>query len=205
MLQCARRIAWHRGQDEPRGDPRAQRRVVTRYLKRPLQVAARASVVAADQECLAHRAAEGRCLRVLPVRRPAGPVAVSTLSTMVVAAIFGVITGELDPIPHFPSHLWLILVGITSVAAALTLLPALLSLIGDRVNSLRVPFIGRNIGSGGEARFWGGVVRAVMRHPGVYLVTCSALLIALAIPALGLNLGASGVTTLPNRLESKKG
>jgi drug/metabolite transporter (DMT)-like permease len=48
------------------------------------------------------------------IRRPAGPVAVSTLSTMVVAAIFGAISGELDPIPHLPSHLWLILVGITS-------------------------------------------------------------------------------------------
>src|SRR5262249_14937479 len=45
------------------------------------------------------------------VRRPAGPVAVSTLSTMVVAILFGVVSGELDPIPHLPSHLWLILVG----------------------------------------------------------------------------------------------
>ena len=56
-----------------------------------------------------------------------------------------------------------------------------------------------------EGRFWGGVVRAVMRRPVVYLVTFGALLIALAIPTLGLNLGASGVSTLPNRLESKKG
>jgi drug/metabolite transporter (DMT)-like permease len=48
------------------------------------------------------------------VRRPAGPVAISTLSTMVVAAAFGTVTGELDPVPHVPSHAWLILVGITS-------------------------------------------------------------------------------------------
>ncbi len=39
-----------------------------------------------------------------------------------------------------------ILVGIVSVAAALTLLPALLSLVGDRVNSFRVPYLGRNLG-----------------------------------------------------------
>jgi uncharacterized membrane protein YdfJ with MMPL/SSD domain len=96
-------------------------------------------------------------------------------------------------------------VGIVSVLAALTLLPALLGKLGDRVNSLRVPFIGRNIGSGGEGRFWGAIVRAVMRNPVVYLVTFGALLIALAVPALGLNLGASGVSTLPDRLESKKG
>jgi RND superfamily putative drug exporter len=91
------------------------------------------------------------------------------------------------------------------VLAALTLLPALLGKLGDRVNALRVPFIGRNIGSGGEGRFWGGVVRAVMRRPWVYLVTFGALLIALAIPTIGLNLGASGVSTLPDRLESKQG
>ena len=95
-----------------------------------------------------------------------------------------------------------ITVGIVSVLAALTLLPALLGLLGDRVNALRLPFVGRGTG---EGRFWGGVVRRVMRRPVVSLVTFSALLIALAIPAFGLNLGASGVSTLPDRLESKQG
>src|SRR5262249_2597613 len=41
--------------------------------------------------------------------------------------------------------------------------------------------------------------------PVVYLVAFGALLIALAVPTFGLTLGASGVSTLPNRLESKKG
>src|SRR5204862_7214153 len=60
-----------------------------------------------------------------------------------------------------------IAVGITSVLAALTLLPALLGLIGDRVNALRVPWLGRNVGREGalESRFWGSVVRRVMRRP----------------------------------------
>src|SRR5215218_1806606 len=98
-----------------------------------------------------------------------------------------------------------IAVGIVSVLAALTLLPALLGLLGDRVNALRLPFVGRSIGSGGEGRFWGGVVRGVMRRPMIYLVAFSALLIALAIPTIGLNLGASGVSTLPDRLEAKQG
>src|SRR5437762_7948393 len=44
-------------------------------------------------------------------------------------------------------------VGIVSVLAALTLLPALLGLIGDRVNALRVPFVGRNVGAASEGRF----------------------------------------------------
>jgi drug/metabolite transporter (DMT)-like permease len=48
------------------------------------------------------------------LRRPAGPVAISTASTMVVAAIVGSLLGELDLVPRWPSHFWLILVGITS-------------------------------------------------------------------------------------------
>jgi putative drug exporter of the RND superfamily len=98
-----------------------------------------------------------------------------------------------------------IAVGIVSVLAALTLLPALLGLLGDRVNALRLPFVGRSLGSGQEGRFWGAVVRGVLRRPVLYLVAFSALLIALAVPTIGLNLGASGVSTLPNRLESKQG
>lgn len=48
------------------------------------------------------------------LRRPAGPVAISTASTMVVAVLVGILLGELDPVPTFPSHFWLIAVGITS-------------------------------------------------------------------------------------------
>jgi RND superfamily putative drug exporter len=95
-----------------------------------------------------------------------------------------------------------ILVGIVSVFAALTLLPALLGVLGDRVNALRVPFVGRGAQ---ESRFWGAIVGAVMRRPALYLVAFAALLIAAAVPIVGLNLGASGVSTLPDRLESKQG
>jgi putative drug exporter of the RND superfamily len=98
-----------------------------------------------------------------------------------------------------------IAVGIVSVIAALTLLPALLGLLGDRVNALRVPFIGRNLGSGQEGRFWGAIVRGVMRRPALSLLTFGALLLVAASPAIGLKLGASGVSTLPDRLESKQG
>ena len=48
------------------------------------------------------------------LRRPAGPVAISTASTAVVAILVGTLLGELDPVPAWPSHGWLILVGITS-------------------------------------------------------------------------------------------
>lgn len=48
------------------------------------------------------------------IRRPAGPVAIATASTMVVALIAGLIVGDLDLVPSWPSHFWLILVGLTS-------------------------------------------------------------------------------------------
>jgi len=48
------------------------------------------------------------------IRRPAGPVAVSTASTMAVALIAGVVIGDLDPVPAWPSHGWLALLGLTS-------------------------------------------------------------------------------------------
>jgi RND superfamily putative drug exporter len=100
-----------------------------------------------------------------------------------------------------------ILVGLTSVAAALTLLPAVLSLLGDRVNALRIPFIGRGAerGTGAESPFWGRVVRAVMRRPVLSLALSTAVLVALSIPVLSYTTGEAGIRTLPDRFVSKQG
>jgi RND superfamily putative drug exporter len=99
-----------------------------------------------------------------------------------------------------------ILVGIVSVIAALTLLPAVLALLGDRVNALRIPFFGREAEQGGrEGRFWGGIIRRVMRRPVASLVLAAGLLLALAAPVLALDTGTSGAATLPDRFESKQG
>jgi uncharacterized membrane protein YdfJ with MMPL/SSD domain len=100
-----------------------------------------------------------------------------------------------------------ILVGITSVLAALTLLPAVLSLLGDRVNSLRIPVIGRGAerGTGAEGRFWGAIVRGVMRRPVVSLLVSVAVLLALALPLLEFQTGEAGIRTMPDRFASKQG
>jgi uncharacterized membrane protein YdfJ with MMPL/SSD domain len=100
-----------------------------------------------------------------------------------------------------------ILVGIVSVVAALTLLPALLGLFGDRVNSLRVPFVGRASveGASPEGRFWRAVVGGVVRRPVLSLLVAIAVLVAAAVPVLGLHIGSNGVTTLPDRFVSKRG
>ena len=100
-----------------------------------------------------------------------------------------------------------ILVGIVSVLAAMTLLPAVLSLLGDRVNAVRVPVLGRRLTERGgvESRFWTGVVRRVIRRPLVALVAAAVLLLAAAVPVLDLTTGFSGISTLPDRLAGKRG
>jgi uncharacterized membrane protein YdfJ with MMPL/SSD domain len=100
-----------------------------------------------------------------------------------------------------------ILVGIVSVLAALTLLPALLGLLGDRVNALRIPIVGRRSleQSNPEGRFWGAIVRRVLRRPGVSVALSAGLLLALALPVLRLDTGTSGVSVLPDRFASKQG
>jgi uncharacterized membrane protein YdfJ with MMPL/SSD domain len=99
-----------------------------------------------------------------------------------------------------------ILVGVVSVIAALTLLPAVLALLGDRVNALRIPFFGRAAEQAGrEGRFWGAIVERVMRRPVASLVLAAGLLLALAAPVLALDTGTSGAATLPERFESKQG
>ncbi|HET7180866.1 MAG TPA: DMT family transporter, partial [Candidatus Limnocylindrales bacterium] len=70
------------------------------------------------------------------LRRPAGPVAIATASTAVCSIVVGILLGELDPVPSFPSHFWLILVGVTSqsigylvISISLPRLPAALTSI----------------------------------------------------------------------------
>jgi uncharacterized membrane protein YdfJ with MMPL/SSD domain len=94
-----------------------------------------------------------------------------------------------------------ILVGIVSVIAAITLLPALLSLLGDKVNRLRLPYFGTRR----ESRMWSAIVRRVQARPIVSLVLAVAVLLAAAAPALTMKIGAAGIATLPDRLTAKQG
>jgi RND superfamily putative drug exporter len=97
-----------------------------------------------------------------------------------------------------------ILVGMAAVVAALTLLPAVLALLGDRVDRLRVPFVGR-ARAGDEGRFWSAIVRRVLRRPLVYAVGATAFLLALALPVLDIATGLPGIRTLPDRYTAKEG
>ena len=96
-----------------------------------------------------------------------------------------------------------ILVGSVTVTAALTLLPAVLRLAGNRLDALRVPLLGRI--TGGEGRLWPWIAARVLRRPLVSAIIASALLLAAASPVLDLRTGYVGLPSMPDDLVSKQG
>ena len=99
-----------------------------------------------------------------------------------------------------------ILVVLVAVIAALTLLPAIVSLLGDRIESLRVPFFGRRAQEPTESGgFWGRIVAVVMRHPVVALALSVIVLLIAAIPYFSIHTGSAGLATLPDSTHAKQG
>ncbi len=100
-----------------------------------------------------------------------------------------------------------IFVTIAAVLASLTLLPAVLSIMGDKVNSLRIPLIGFKAGSGRSESggFWDLAARVVMKRPIVSLLVCASIMIAAAVPYFDINLGFPSLATFPEDAISKQG
>src|SRR5438477_5469765 len=93
----------------------------------------------------------------------------------------------------------MMVVGI-AMLGSLTVLPALLSRLGDGVDRLRVPFVGRVRGGNGESRIWGPIVDAVLRRPLLSVVLAGGVLLALAAPMLQLRISTPGPDTFPKSL-----
>ncbi len=93
-----------------------------------------------------------------------------------------------------------IVVVAVSVLGSLTVLPAVLSKLGDRVEGGRVPVIGRLKRAGAGSRLWGAVVNRVTRHPLASLLIAGGLLVALAIPAFSMHTALPGVDTFPRTI-----
>ena len=95
-----------------------------------------------------------------------------------------------------------IIVVFVAVIASLTLLPSLLSLLGDSVNRLRIPILGRESDQGG---IWSTITGWVMARPVPLASLTVAGLVALTIPFFSMNLGFNaGADALPDALEGKR-
>jgi uncharacterized membrane protein YdfJ with MMPL/SSD domain len=93
-----------------------------------------------------------------------------------------------------------IIVVALAMLGSLTVLPALLSKLGDRVDRFHVPLVRRRRRSSREGGAWGGIVDLVLRRPLLSASLAGGLLIALAIPALQMHMATPGPDTFPQKL-----
>ena len=91
-----------------------------------------------------------------------------------------------------------------AMVGSLTVLPALLSRLGDGVDRLHVPLVGRLRRDDGESRIWGAIVDRVLRRPLLSALVAGGLLVALAVPALQMRMATPGPDTFPKSLEVVK-
>jgi RND superfamily putative drug exporter len=90
----------------------------------------------------------------------------------------------------------ILVVGVAMVGS-LTVLPALLSKLGDRVDKGRIPFLGKRMAQRTESRMWSAVLDRVLRRPKLSAILATGVLVALALPAIGLHTASSGVDAIP--------
>jgi RND superfamily putative drug exporter len=123
-------------------------------------------------------------------------VLISGLTVMVAMAGM-ILTGD----PSFASMgVATMLVVAVAMLGSLTVLPAVLSKLGDNVDRLRVPFVGRLRRDDGEGRIWGAIVDRVLRRPLLSLLVAGGFLVALALPALQMHTAQPGPESFPQDL-----
>jgi RND superfamily putative drug exporter len=104
----------------------------------------------------------------------------------------------------------------TAVLAALTLLPALLGVLGQRINALRIPYLSRltmrtqRTGTGEEAQkerrgFWQRWALGVMKRPVLIILLVTVLLVGLGWPIFSISIGTTNYTAVPNSSEARQG
>jgi RND superfamily putative drug exporter len=93
-----------------------------------------------------------------------------------------------------------ILVVAVAVIGSLTVLPATLAWLGDRVEKGRIPFLSRGRWNAEESGVWSRILTPALRHPLISVLLAGGLLVFLAIPAFRLHTATPGVETLPQDL-----
>ena len=96
----------------------------------------------------------------------------------------------------------IIIVVAIAMVGSVTVLPALLSKLGDNVDRGRIPFLGRRRAdrAPGDSRLWSAILKPVLGRPLVSALAAGAFLLALAFPVLDLELSEAGMGSLPQDL-----
>ena len=98
--------------------------------------------------------------------------------------------------------LGVIFVVLVAIVGSLTFLPALLSVLGDNVNRLRVPLLGRTNGNGG---LWNAITKRVLARSVLFATVTAGALIALALPVTSLDLAfPTGSRALHDAVDAKQ-
>ena len=116
-------------------------------------------------------------------------VLISGLTVMV--AMAGMYLGGIANFASFATGT--IMVVAVAVIGSLTVLPALLSKLGDRVEKGRVPFVGRIKARASKASLWSRVLDRVLARPLLSALVAGGLLVALALPAVGMQTSLGGI------------
>jgi uncharacterized membrane protein YdfJ with MMPL/SSD domain len=97
-----------------------------------------------------------------------------------------------------------IIVVAVAVVGSLTVLPAMLSWLGDRVEKIHLPFVKRFRPEHGEGRFWSAILSPVLRHPIPAILLSAGFLLTLCGVALQLKTVVPGADTYPDNLSTVK-
>jgi uncharacterized membrane protein YdfJ with MMPL/SSD domain len=92
------------------------------------------------------------------------------------------------------------LVVAVAMLGSLTVLPAIMSKLGDRIEKGRIPFLGRFRRNTSDNRVWNKLLTPALRHPVITLVASAGILLAMAVPVLSLHTAQSGLESMPKSL-----
>jgi uncharacterized membrane protein YdfJ with MMPL/SSD domain len=94
-----------------------------------------------------------------------------------------------------------IMVVAVAMIGSVTVLPAVLASLGDRVEKGRIPVLHRLRRSDGDSRAWGWILDKVLKRPAVSAVIATALLVVMALPAFGMHTVLSGNDDYSRKIE----
>ncbi|HMI71147.1 MAG TPA: MMPL family transporter, partial [Solirubrobacteraceae bacterium] len=97
-----------------------------------------------------------------------------------------------------------IMVVAVAMLGSVTVLPAVLASLGDRVDKDRIPLLHRLRRNDGDSRAWGWILDKVLKRPAISAVIATALLVVMALPAFGMHTVLSGTDDYSRKVEVMK-